>query len=101
MLAETWLGCLKSRLASRLREGILFPCSGDTAPGVLCSALGAPGQEGCGLVAVNTEEVSELIRGLEDLSSEDRLREFGLFDLENGRLQRRTNWALSVLKGGL
>jgi len=36
------LGCIKSSVASRAREGILPLCSGESPPGVLCSALEPP-----------------------------------------------------------
>lgn len=47
------------------------------------------------------EEVTELFGELEHLSSENRLSELKQFNLEKGRLQRETSWALSILKGGL
>jgi len=36
------LGCIKTSVASRSREVILPLCSGETPPGILCPALGAP-----------------------------------------------------------
>jgi len=50
------LGYIKRRVASRSREVILPLCSGQTPPGVLCSALESPAQERHGLVGAGPEE---------------------------------------------
>lgn len=51
-------------------------------PGVLCSALGPPARERCWIVGMSPEVGTNLIRGLENLAFEDRLRDLGLFSLE-------------------
>jgi len=92
------LGCIKTTVASRSREGILLLCSGETPPGFLCPALEPSAQERQGPVGAGPEEATKMIRGLEHLCCEERLRA-GAVQLKEEKAPGRPYCGLPVPEG--
>ncbi|PKU42573.1 hypothetical protein llap_7124 [Limosa lapponica baueri] len=92
------LGCIKRSMASRSREVILPSCSHETPPGVLHPALEPSAQERHGPVGAVQRRASKMIRWMEILSYEERLRELALFSLEKRRLWGNLTVAFQYLK---
>ena len=101
--ANYTLGCIKKGVASREKEVIIPLYSALVRPHLeyCIQAWGPQHRKDVELLEWVRRRATKMIRGLEHLSYEKRLREQGLFSLEKRSLHREAYCGLPILEGSI